>query len=533
MKLRERIARGIVAMAGWGPTPQSSGGNWSGSKFAGASAYPPQWNADFFALRQRSRQARFESSQGRALVKRLLDSVINSGLMLEASPQWEIIDPQNRMDDETRRAWVKEVQARFDLWMRSTHPDCSGRMTGYQLQGFEFLNRLIDGETFPVIRYSTSPRKLSPVEIQFVQPDQIQTPFGKGAYKPDDVTRIIDGIEIDSSGKELAFHIQDPISYKFTRMPVMSPSGARRFCLHPAIIESVGQVRGMPLLAPFVHELQKITDYSVAELEAAILNASIAAWVEPSDTADSSRPMKGNVLRTGSSSQTAAPADPSTTIRGPVFDAPGLFVQNLRAGEKINSYDTKRPNVNFDGFVMGVMKHLSASLGMPLEVLLMSFNANYSASRASLVLFWNVVENWRYDAVAMFQNPIYEAWLQEEISAARIVAPGFDVPLLRAAWLRAEWTGINKPSIDPLKEANAAKARIDEGLSTRERESLLYNGSDYSDNIARLMEENEHLAEVNKPLVKLNNSVYNGADADGNPLTDDPQTPAPGAKNGN
>jgi capsid protein len=71
---------------------------------------------------------------------------------------------------------------------------------------------------------------------------------------------------------------------------------------------------------------------------------------------------------------------------------------------------------------------------------------------------------------------------------------------LRRAWLNCEWTGINKPSIDPQKEATAADVRIAAGLTTREREAKLYNGSEYDDNAAQLAIENAALAAANESL---------------------------------
>jgi len=133
-------------------------------------------------------------------------------------------------------------------------------------------------------------------------------------------------------------------------------------------------------------------------------------------------------------------------------------------------------------------------------VLKKSFNANYSASRASLCLFWNLVESERQDSAALFWTPIYEAWFREEFRAGRINAPGFGTsPLVTRAWLNCDWAGIRMPSIDPLKEANAAHQRIADCLTTHDREAKQYNGSDFGDNAARLTEENALLQEAGQP----------------------------------
>jgi capsid protein len=127
---------------------------------------------------------------------------------------------------------------------------------------------------------------------------------------------------------------------------------------------------------------------------------------------------------------------------------------------------------------------------------MMTFSANYSASRASLLLFWNAIEKWRADLSSWMLNPIYQQWLQEEIDAGNISAPGYGSTTGRRAWSRCNWIGINHPSIDPLKEANAATVRIREGLTTRDREAAAYNGSDFADNVSELAIENRQLMQA-------------------------------------
>ena len=86
--------------------------------------------------------------------------------------------------------------------------------------------------------------------------------------------------EVDTYGTEIAVHVRDPRDLslsKYTRIPVTGPSG-RRFVLHPGNFELVGQVRGVSILSPILHDLQKITDYGLAELESAVINAVIAGY---------------------------------------------------------------------------------------------------------------------------------------------------------------------------------------------------------------------------------------------------------------
>lgn len=505
MKFRERLSLSWKVLTSdswhWRTGSRAPQFLFSGEKFRGSLLFPSLWDQDTDALRARSRKSYWDSVQARALVGRIADNTIGTGLQMEASPVWEIIGDKGT-SEEKKHQIVREIELRFDLWANSHEPDATDRKNFYELQDYEFINRLRDGETFIIIRYSGDTSRQSPISLQFIDPGQVYNPTDGPTIKMiKDSGRIVqDGIEIDVYGKEIAIYVYDWNLKKHSRIPIFGSNG-RRYVIHPMITDQIGARRGTPILASVVHELEKITDYTVAELEAAIINAILAVWIEPSQTARASDALAGIRTRDSGGRDSGGVDDPKEAS----FDKPGLIVQTLRAGEKVQSFDTKRPNVNFGEFVKHITKHLSASLGVPLEVLEESFNANYSASRASLLLFWTKVEKWREETASQFLNHVYKAWFSEEVKSKRLHAPGYEgsSPAIRAAWTNCEWLGINKPSIDPYKEANAVDVRIKGGLTTRERETLAFNGSDYRENVEKLRVENELLAEANERISKI------------------------------
>ena len=96
-----------------------------------------------------------------------------------------------------------------------------------------------------------------------------------------------------------------------------------------------------------------------------------------------------------------------------------------------------------------------------------------------------------------FCQPIYEEWLTEAVLKGRIHAPGFlENPLIRKAYAAAEWNGPSQGQLDPLKEVNAAIKRVDEGFSTRARETVELTGGDWWRNHAQRVREEEARREV-------------------------------------
>ena len=67
-------------------------------------------------------------------------------------------------------------------------------------------------------------------------------------------------------------------------------------------------------------------------------------------------------------------------------------------------------------------------------------------------------------------QPVYELWLEEAIGRGLVEAPGWDDPRMRAAYLRTRWIGPGRGWVDPVKEAQAAKLRMETGISTLEDE---------------------------------------------------------------
>jgi capsid protein len=130
-------------------------------------------------------------------------------------------------------------------------------------------------------------------------------------------------------------------------------------------------------------------------------------------------------------------------------------VWSLNRGEEIKPFVNTAPAESYDKFVDSFAAYLSASTGVPVEMMLMRFNSNYSASRAALILFWRIARIWQHEMAVDFLDIVIMSWLSEEIAAGRMTAPGWSDPILRAAWLNGTWHGIPLPNIDPVKTAKA------------------------------------------------------------------------------
>jgi lambda family phage portal protein len=182
---------------------------------------------------------------------------------------------------------------------------------------------------------------------------------------------------------------------------------------------------------------------------------------------------------------------------GPEYELGNGMINYMKPGEAIEIADPKRPNINFDGFVSAMTKYIGASLEIPVELLTKNFTASYSASRAALLEAWKSFRMRRTWFSNDFCQPVYEIWLSEAVSKGRIKAPGFfSDPLVRKAYCRAEWNGPAPGQLNPTVEVEAAIKKVENGFSTRERETIELNGGNFDSNIDQLILESQKMQQI-------------------------------------
>lgn len=487
-----------------------------GNKFGGPKSlslenkYPSLRGFDYSELQDRAYIAMWDSIQGRAAIKQLRTLTINTGLKLQSLPERFILG----LTPEQAQEWSTITESNFKMWRKLKESDYEERNNFNQLEGVASLSMFIFGEFFAILRYSTNRNRVNPLQIQIIPPWMIQQPdFNKIQTAKNRGNTIKDGIELDKRNREVAIYVYDEneknFEKRYTRISVKGSRTGRIFVSHGFIAEEPGQIRGVPFLAPIIHELSKITDLELAELDSAAANATIAAAIEREQAVVNNQKLNamGEPGWDADNEETAeaiAVGEKPPRFEERLIKRGGFFLQNLEPGEKINSLDTKRPNLNIPEMIDKIMEYAGAAIGIPLEVIKMKFGQNYSASKGTLELAWRnfqfIIQNFSSD----FEQEIYKAWMIGEIASGRIIAPGFENPVINAAWLNSNWTGLPIPSLNPLLETKAAELRVKNGFSNREYEAQSLTGSSFDNNIERLKQENENLVDANESLLKLN-----------------------------
>lgn len=470
-------------------------------------------------VRQNARQAFHDSPEAKAIITRFTDTIVDTGLKLESTPEAAILG----ISPEEAETWAKDVERRFNLWANSKNADRRKMRNFYQIQRLYQISQQRDNDVFVRFYYSKKKKVANKLQVSILDPNQIRGDSLTSTYT---FSSIKDGIVRNDKGEEVAYkiYVKDfkTGESKEVEVPRIGRNSGRTMMVHAFCPEYAGQNRGYSRLEHVLQEFEEITDFKLSAIKKAISQSQLTMYVKPSNNNDASNPLEDLT------SSVSGPQTAGTSIEAAVQEAddlgplvsydgipeaeinvPGsIGVFNLKKGEDLKAFDAATNSEDFDKFIETYMSYISASIGIPNEVLLMKFGQNYSASRGALLLYWRVVLMWRAEMATDFLDPTYEAWLAEEIAAGRISAPGFQDPILKEAWLSNKWIGAPMPNIDPMRTAKAEMAYIEMGATSLDRVAREYNGSDGAANRRKLEREFEEL-----PIAKWNRTEISEQEA--------------------
>lgn len=484
-----------------------------------AESFSPQMDIDYNLniLRERSRVLEMSSPLAAAAVNTTITKTVGSGIYVKPSIDYEFLG----LSKEEAEEWEHLAEREFLLWSESKHCDASRIHNFYEMQDLIFRGMVSNGDGFALIKYQ-NPTPYMPYELklQIIESDRVCTPYGGSENcetynfnivegKAKNGNRVISGIEIDDDGKKLAYYICNryPNEYirlynkmrEWKRIEAYGKNTGNPNVLHLYNATRAGAYRGVPLLAIAIEPLKQLTRYSEAELMASVIASMFTVFVTTNGSS-ASNPLSG---MTNPFARTSAQTEEAKRSNVDEIALGNGAITVLEDGEKIEVANPTRPNSNYDAYVMSIYKQIGASLEIPYEVLLKSYTSSYSASRAALLEAAEVFKKRRTYLQDDFCQPVYEMFLAEAIAKGRIKAKGFFTdPLIHKAWCGAKWNSTaTVPVLDPTKEVQAAKMRVEEGFSTREAETVALNGSDYRTNVAQLVQENTKLVEAKKILL--------------------------------
>jgi len=408
----------------------------------------------------------------------VVTSVVGDGLVLQSQVDRSVLNLTDTQADE----WQGKAQREFAIWARN--PDFTSRLNFDEIQELVFRAVLESGDTFVVRRRRKDLADTYNLKLQVIEADRISNDGHRT-----NTSSMVDGIEMDADGRPVKYWISsrhpddvaNGVKREWKGYEAGSTVTGQPLILHLYKQQRPDQARGVPYLSPVVEAIKQLGDYAEAEVRAAVISAMFTVFVKPQVMEDDS-----DASFIGSNDTASGVALDSEIALGN-----GAIV-DLAPGEDVTFADPKRPNTAFDAFVTSMSRHIGVALELPYELLLKSFTASYSASRAALEMAWQMFRTRRSWLAWKFCQPVYEWVITEAVASGRLSAPGFfSDPIIREAWLGSDWIGPSRIQLDPQKEASADLIDLNMGTKTRAQIIMERTGGSFEAKHSQLVKENK------------------------------------------
>jgi lambda family phage portal protein len=447
-----------------------------------AAWYPNSYSADGEWLPEmetiRARVHDFVRNNGmvNGAVQTQIDNLVGSGLRLSAKPDWSYLGVT---DPDVAARIEDQIESKFHLWAYDIDRYCdAGRqLTVGGMVAQAVRSVLLSFEAVATGEWLRRPGARYRTAIQMIDPLRLSQPEGIP-----DSERLRAGIRYDAMGAPVSYFFASRVKsdqfaswqnglLTWREVPRETPWG-RRMVIHVYDQERPGQSRGKGGIVSVLARGRMVDRNERAHLQAAINNAILGTYV--------TSPMDWRTMAE------ALGADPDDQVIHQYLENRLEFhkdsylrfgdsrIPHLYPGEEIMHVQASHPHANFDSFERIFHRYMAAGLNMTYEQFSRDYSqTNYSGHRAALLDYWRFITGRRSLIAGEFATQVYALWLEEAMDRGEIEIPAGAPDFLDAkcAWCRCEWIGPGRGQIDPLKEANATKVDLSNGLTTLEIEA--------------------------------------------------------------
>lgn len=445
------------------------------------------------------------------------DNIVGGIYLLNAKPQSSVLG----LDDEWEEAFQEEVEAKFTLWAES--PD--NWVDAARMNTFTGLVRLAvgvftaAGEVLASVEWLRDGRP-NMTAIQMVDVDRLSTP---DAYRSDPFVRA--GVRKNSRGAPVGYYVRNghPSDWPtYMTMPKWDFVEARKPWGRAQMIHILGdtmrpdQTRGISEMVAALKETRITKKFRDVVLQNAVVQATYAASIE------SDLPTEAVFQRLGGGTQTDteiadAISSYATAYLGVIdqyagasknLKIDGVKIPHLLPGTKLQLRGAGQGGPLGTEFEQSLLRYIASNLGVSYEQLSRDYTqTNYSSARAAMSETWKFMQSRKRAVADRFASTIYRLWLEEQINQGKLTTfpkkwayrlyENGALGLNFEALARCEWIGAARGQIDELKETQASILKLNNGLSTREREMARMHGADWRTEFKQIGRE-ERMAKKEK-----------------------------------
>ncbi|NRA40044.1 MAG: phage portal protein [Planctomycetes bacterium] len=300
--------------------------------------------------------------------------------------------------------------------------------------------RVSDGESFALFIENKNMHHPVTLDLRLIEADQICTP----RIEQNPKSTHIDGIEFDRYGNPSVYHLlaSHPGDHLHP-LPVTVNKITAENMLHDFRAKRPGQARGIPEITAALPLFAMLRDYSLATLDAAKAAAYFA----------------GVLYTDAPASGEADEVDPLDAI-----ELERNMLLTLPSGWKLGQMKSEQPTSSYAEFKHEILNEIARCLNMPFNVAAgNSSGYNFASGRLDHQTYFKSITVDRKHIERRLLDRIFHKWLQEAI-----LIEGYLPQRLRnvTADFRHQWFWDGTEHVDPAKEANAQKTRLENNTTT-------------------------------------------------------------------
>lgn len=392
------------------------------------------------ALRAQARQLQRNHDVSRGILRTMTNNIVGAnGIGIEPQPR--------RADGSIHQEYAAALRAAYREW--AIRPEVTRKHTWAKVQRLMCSTWLRDGESFAQEVLGTSgyafPSRV-PFALEMFEADLVP-------YDYEVLPRVEQGIERNAWGQPVAYfvHKHHPaegigpgLSFSTQDLKRVPAERVR----HIALLDRIGQMRGISEFASIITRLEDIKDYEESERIAAKIAAALTAYVKKTSPDGYQGP--------------ATDQDGNTVPRS-ISMAPGMVIDSLTVGEEIGLIDSNRPNPNVVTFRQGQLRAVAAGVGASYSSIARDYGGTYSAQRQELVEQWVNYATLTDDFVGQFVQPVWASFVNASTLSGAVPRPR---DVVADTEDDALFIAQSMPWIDPAKEAAAYLALVRAGFAS-------------------------------------------------------------------
>lgn len=489
--------------------------SYNGEKNMGEIGPIKDYRLDYEALRLRSWDAYLTSEIAQTVIKKYILWMIGTGLKLQCSPNKTVLKTEG-IEFESEQ-FNKITEARYSVFSKSKMSDNSGMRSLNYISKTAYKNAIIGGDVLVVLRYS----KKKGVTVQMIDGSHVQSPVYGSEWFPQTLANgniIKNGIEVTPSGEHVNYFVRNR-DYTYT---VISAKGKNSGLVQAFMVYGLeyrlDNIRGVPLISVVLEKIAKLERYSEAAVGSAEERQKIAYSIEHQQFSTGENPLAKQLVKSYDADAVTDELPKDTLgneLANTIAATTNKQTYNMPIGASLKALESKN-ELYFKEFFTTYIDLICATIGIPPNVAMSSYNDSFSASRAATKDWEHTLNVGRADFSSQFDQNIYNYWLEIQILTNKIQAPGYLQALLEnntmvlEAYRTARFTGAMFPHIDPLKEANAERVKLGAlaaniPLTTVEAATEALNCGEADSNMEQFYEELEMATEMGLHVVPETN----------------------------